>query len=68
MDANTGRRITAHDWAALIGKACLRSVTPDTVVAGFRACRIWPHDAEIFTVEDYVNNAVTDEDALTPTV
>ena len=64
MVANPGRTITAHDMAALIGKAFLRSDTPVKAVAGFRACGIWSFDAEIFTDEDYVSAAVTEEDVL----
>ena len=66
MVSNPGRRICFYDMAALVGKAFMRSSTPEKAVAGFRVCGLWPFDDGVFTDDDFLASMVTDEAYLQP--
>lgn len=63
MRGNPGRRVTMYEMASLVGKAFLRSMTPNNILAGFSCSGIFPLNELIFSEQDYLPSMMTDQPA-----
>lgn len=61
MVANQGKRISFYDIAGIFAIAYNRSATVEKSVNGFRVCGLWPFNDQVFTDEDFIPAALTDE-------
>jgi hypothetical protein len=61
MTSHPGKRITIYDQGALFGAAYLRVATMDKAVNGFRSTGLWPYNPDIFSENDFMAAAITDE-------
>ena len=61
MVANQGKRISFYDVGEIFAFAYNRSATIEKTVSGFRACGLWPFNDKIFSNDDFVASALTNE-------
>jgi hypothetical protein len=61
MTSHPGKRITIYDQEALFGAAYLHVATMDKAVNGFRSTGLWPYNQDIFSENDFMAAAITDE-------
>ncbi|XP_071810721.1 uncharacterized protein [Apostichopus japonicus] len=59
--AKQGKRINCYDIAEIFASAYNRSATVEKSVNGIRVCGLWPFNNRVFTYEDYIPAALTDE-------
>ena len=60
MRNNPAKPMVIYDLPALVAEALPKAVTPVNVTSGFKACRIYPFNREIFTDADYAPSSTTD--------
>jgi len=61
MTSHPGQRITTYDVAELFSNSYLHSATMANAINGFRCCGLWPYNPDVFTDDDFLPAAVTDE-------
>lgn len=61
LTSNPGKRITIYEVAALAKEAFLSAFNPSNITSSFRKTGIYPLNKEIFTDNDYLPAAVTDQ-------
>ena len=61
MTTHPGQRITTYDIAELFSNAYINSATMANAVSGFQCCGLWPYNPDVFTADDFLPAAVTDE-------
>ena len=50
-----------YDISGILGREYMKVATQHKAVTGFRTCGIWPYDHCIFTDEDFIVAAVTNQ-------
>jgi len=58
--SNPGKTISLYDIGELSGKAIVKALTPENILAGYRKTGIFPFDANIFQESDFLPAYVTD--------
>lgn len=61
MTTHPGQRISTYDIAELFSSSYINSATMANAVTGFKCCGLWPYNPDVFTDNDFLPAAVTDE-------
>ena len=61
MVTNHGKRITFYEIAQIFAVAYNRSATVEKLVNGFRECGLWPFNNKVFSDDEFIAAAITNE-------